>query len=123
MAKGSRHLGVSNFAYSLLGRLPMPTRRVSNNGSAHFVCPLRKAQRMANVMEEEPHIGHLIKEELHRQGRSITWLAEQLGCSRQNAYKIFNRKWIYTDLLLKICDILDYDFFKCFSEWRENKKQ
>ena len=69
-------------------------------------------------MEEEPHIGHLIKEELHRQGRSITWLAEQLGCSRQNAYKIFNRKWIYTDLLLKICDILDYDFFKCFSEWR-----
>lgn len=74
-------------------------------------------------MEEEPHIGHLIKEELHRQGRSITWLAEQLGCSRQNSYKIFNRKWIYTDLLLKICDILDYDFFKSFSEWREQREK
>jgi len=74
-------------------------------------------------MEEEPHIGHLIKEELHRQGRSITWLAEQLGCSRQNAYKLFRRKWIYTDLLLKICDILDYDFFKSFSEWREQREK
>ena len=73
------------------------------------------------AMIEEPHIGKLIKEELAQQGRSITWLAKQLGCSRQNAYKIFNRKWIYTDLLLKICDILDYDFFKCFSEWREQR--
>ena len=72
-------------------------------------------------MEEEPHIGKLIKAELARQGRSITWLAKQLGCTRQNAYKIFNRKWVYTDLLLKISDILDYDFFKCFSEWRERR--
>jgi lambda repressor-like predicted transcriptional regulator len=73
-------------------------------------------------MEEEPHIGKLIKAELARQGRSITWLAGQLGCSRQNAYKIFRRKWTYTDLLLKISDILDYDFFKCFSEWRDSRK-
>ena len=73
------------------------------------------------TMNEEPHIGKLIKEELARQGRSITWLAKQLGYSRQNAYKVFSRKWIYTDLLLKICDLLDYDFFKCFSEWRENR--
>lgn len=72
-------------------------------------------------MKEEPHIGNLIKAELARQGRSITWLANQMNCSRQNAYKIFRRKWIYTDLLLKICGILDYDFFKCFSEWYEQK--
>ena len=75
------------------------------------------------AMIEEPHIGKLIKAELAQQGRSITWLAKQLGCSRQNAYKIFNRKWIYTDLLLKICDILDYDFFKCFTEWREQREK
>jgi len=72
-------------------------------------------------MHEEPHIGKLIKAELARQGRTITWLAAQLGYSRQNAYKIFSRKWIYTDLLLKICDLLDYDFFRCFSEWRKNR--
>ncbi len=73
-------------------------------------------------MNEEPHIGKLIKAELTRQGRSITWLAVQLGYSRQNAYKIFSRKWIYTDLLLKISDLLDYDFFKCYSDYRNNRK-
>lgn len=73
-------------------------------------------------MHEEPHIGKLIKEELAaRQGRSITWLAAQLGYSRQYVYKLFRRKWIYTDLLLKISDLLDYDFFRCFSEWREQR--
>ena len=74
-------------------------------------------------MNEEPHIGKLIKEELARQGRSITWLARQLGYSRQNAYKIFSRKWIYTDLLLKISDLLDYDFFQCYSDYRNNRKK
>ena len=72
-------------------------------------------------MEEELHIGKIIKVELARQGRSITWLAEQLDYSRQNVYKVFSRKWIYTDLLLKICDILDYDFFNYVSEWRKQK--
>ncbi len=71
---------------------------------------------LAKSMTKEPHIGHLIKQELRNQGRTITWLAKQLECSRQNAYKILNRHWIYTDLLLKISNILDYDFFKCFSE-------
>ena len=73
-------------------------------------------------MANEPHIGHLIKEELHNQGRTITWLAKQLECSRQNAYKILNRNWIYTDLLLKISIILDHDFFKYFSEYKNTLK-
>ena len=61
------------------------------------------------------------KAELAQQGRSITWLATQLGYSRQYMYKLFRRKWIYTDLLLKISDLLDYDFFRCYSEWREQR--
>lgn len=72
---------------------------------------------------EEPHIGHIIKQVLQTQGRTITWLGKQLGCSRQNIYKILNRPWIYTDMLLKISDLLDYDFFNCFSEYRNSKKQ
>ena len=82
-----------------------------------------KAPKRQTTMDEEPHIGHLIKAELARRGLTITWLAGQLGCSRQNAYKIFSRKWIYTDLLLKICDLLDYDFFKCYSDWRNARKK
>ena len=101
----------------------MPSRRVSKNGSARFVCPQRKAPRKGKPMNEEPHIGKLIKAELARQGRSITWLAAQLGYSRQYVYKLFRRKWIYTDLLLKISDLLDYDFFRCYSDYRNVKKQ
>jgi len=85
--------------------------------------PTAQGSRKGKPMNEEPHIGKNIKAELAQQGRSITWLAKQLGCSRQNTYKLLNRKWIYTDLLLKICDILDYDFFKCFSEWREQRNK
>ncbi len=88
-----------------------------------FVCLPSDAPPTANAMQEEPHIGNLIKDELARQGRSITWLAKQLGFSRQNAYKIFNRPWIYTDLLLKISDLLDYDFFQCFTDWRKERKK
>ena len=101
----------------------MPSRQVSKYGSAHFVCPPRKAPRKGKPMNEEPHIGKLIKAELARQGRSITWLAAQLGYSRQYMYKLFRRKWIYTDLLLKISDLLDYDFFRCYSEYRNSIKQ
>ena len=76
-----------------------------------------------NAMAEELHIGNVIREVLKQQGRSITWLGKQLGCSRQNIYKILRRNWIYTDMLLKISELLDYDFFKCFSEFREQKKR
>lgn len=73
-------------------------------------------------MPENLHIGHLIKAELRKQGRSITWLASQLGCSRQNMYKLFERKWIYTDLLLQISDVMDHDFFKCYSEYWASRR-
>jgi len=61
---------------------------------------------------ESFHIGKAIKAELARQGRSITWLAHQIGYTRENLYKIMRREWIYTDVLFKICDALDHDFFK-----------
>ena len=86
-----------------------------------FCLPTAQGSCKGKSMNEEPHIGKLIKAELARQGRSITWLAAQLGYSRQYMYKLFRRKWIYTDLLLKISDLLDYDFFRCYSEWREER--
>ena len=66
------------------------------------------------------HIGKAIKAELVRQGRSITWLAQQIGCTRENLYKIMRRNWIYTDTLFKISDALDHDFFKACSDWRNS---
>ena len=65
------------------------------------------------------HIGNLIRTELERQGRSITWLAEEAHYSRENLYKIFRRPWINTDLLFKLCNVLNHDFFKdCSEVWK-----
>lgn len=67
------------------------------------------------------HIGQLIKAELARQGRSITWLAAQVNCTRENMYKLFQRPWINTDLLFQIGKALNYDFFKvCSDHFQEN---
>ena len=63
------------------------------------------------------HIGNLIKAELQRQGRTITWLAGEVHCTRENLYKIFRHPWINTDMLFKISEALQHDFFKDCSEW------
>lgn len=74
-------------------------------------------------MGQEPHIGHLIKEELKRQGRTVTWLAAELHYSRQHMYYILGQSFIYTDLLLKISEITNADFFVFYTEHLNRKKQ
>lgn len=87
------------------------------------------AFKSKSIMEREKryptegfHLGEIVKDELTRQGRSITWLAQQVGCSRENLYKVFRHKWIYTDLLFQISEALDYDFFKLCSDYYQAKK-
>ena len=58
------------------------------------------------------HIGEAIKKELERQGKTITWFAEQLPCHRTNVYRILEKSSIDTGILLKICQILSHDFFE-----------
>ncbi len=70
---------------------------------------------------KEIHIGQLIKKEVARQERSATWLARKLHCSRQNVYHLFNCQWINTEILSRLCDILNYNFFKVYSDNWENK--
>lgn len=71
-------------------------------------------------MEEEPHIGKLIKRHVNNKGIRIGWLAEQLGCHRNNVYKIFERPWIDTQTLMKISLIFEYDFFFELSKYYKN---
>lgn len=63
------------------------------------------------------HIGNRIKAELRRQGHTITWLAEEVHCTRENFYKIFRHPWINTDMLFKISHALNHDFFRDCSVW------
>lgn len=62
------------------------------------------------------HIGQLIKDELERQERSVSWFARKLYCDRSNIYKIFKRSTIDTELLMRISVVLNHDFFSDYIE-------
>nr|WP_233514835.1 XRE family transcriptional regulator [Bacteroides sp. OM08-17BH] len=61
------------------------------------------------------NIGKLIETELHRQERTASWFAKKLYCDRTNVYSIFKRQSLDTDLLIRICYILNHDFFQYYS--------
>lgn len=62
------------------------------------------------------HAGQLIERTLHDQGRTVTWFAEQLCCTRPNVYKIFQKENIDIHLLWRISCILEHDFFRDLSD-------
>lgn len=55
-------------------------------------------------------IGELIKDELEKQERTVTWFARKLSCDRSNVYRLFQKHSIETDLLIRISVILNRDF-------------
>lgn len=62
------------------------------------------------------NIGQVIKEELERQGRSVGWLAKQLGRSRSVVYRFVANNSMDTDVLANISRVLHRDFFKDLSD-------
>lgn len=60
------------------------------------------------------HIGKQIKAKLKEQGRTSVWLASQIPCTPNHLYKIYANPSINTDLLIRISNILDYNFFEDF---------
>ena len=62
------------------------------------------------------HIGQIIKQELEEQGRTVVWIAKKMSYTRSNAYKIFNRATIDTEVLLRISQLLGVDFFQYYTD-------
>jgi hypothetical protein len=60
---------------------------------------------------KEVHIGNRIKAVLKQQGRTTVWLAKQIPCTPNHLYKVYANASINTDLLKRISEILDYNFF------------
>lgn len=60
----------------------------------------------------EIHIGSLIKEKVEERGLSISAFARLLHYERTNIYKIFKRRSIDVDLLIRISHVLEYDFLR-----------
>lgn len=60
-------------------------------------------------------IGQLIQSKLSENGKTVVWLSAQIPCSRQNLYKVFKKDCIDTEMLMRISQILEYDFFQVYS--------
>lgn len=58
------------------------------------------------------HIGSIIRSKLEESPLSIAEFAERISRTRPTVYDIFNRKSIDTDLLVRISEVLDYDFLR-----------
>ena len=61
-------------------------------------------------------IGKIIETELKRQGKTVSWLARELGTNRMACYRIFGKKSIDTEVLRSASIILKHDFFKIYSD-------
>ena len=62
------------------------------------------------------HIGELIKQELEKQERSISWLARKLSCDRAKVYRLLQKNSIDTYDLARISILLSHDFFADLSD-------
>ena len=67
------------------------------------------------------HIGNLIRERLKEDGKSVVWLARELGCHRTNIYNLFDKYSIDTQLLERISIIMRYNFFDLYKQEAEEK--
>ena len=67
-------------------------------------------------------IGSAIQEKLKESKLSVVWFAEQIGCSRTNVYKMFGKQSINTDDLMRISEVLCFDFCKLYSNKLNVKK-
>ena len=67
------------------------------------------------------HIGNILRERLKAEGKSVVWLARELGCHRTNVYNLFDKYSLDNMLLERLSIILDYDFFELYSEETKEK--
>lgn len=68
----------------------------------------------------EQKIGEKIKEIFEDRKIKLKDFAEGIGVARQNIYRIFEKDSIDTELLLKIGEVLEHNFFQYFGEHGHN---
>lgn len=61
------------------------------------------------------HIGHIIQARLKTDQRSVSWLAREIHCTRNNVYKILNKPSLDGDLILKISLAMNFNFFRYYT--------
>jgi transcriptional regulator with XRE-family HTH domain len=65
---------------------------------------------------EDLHIGTEIRKRAKKKGMRTETMAKLLNVSTPNVYKIFERKSMDTDLLARVCEVLDFNFFTFYAK-------
>ena len=52
---------------------------------------------------------------LRKDQRSVGWLAREIHCTRNNVYKIFNKPSLDSDLILRISNAMNFNFFQYYT--------
>lgn len=68
----------------------------------------------------EIHIGKLIKQQVEISPLTKSDFARKINKFPQNINEVFSKKSIDTDLLYKISDVLNHDFFKYYRDEANN---
>lgn len=84
---------------------------------------MQKSSGTKKENDQQFVIGQHIKAVLAEEGRTVTWLAQQMGYSREYMYKVFSRTWISTDLLVAISEVMGHDFFRDYSRTLRFKRK
>jgi len=66
-------------------------------------------------LQSNIHIGHLIQAQLKADKRSVGWLSREIGCTRNHVYKLFNKPSLDGDLILRISNAMNFNFFQYYS--------
>lgn len=70
-----------------------------------------KAERLKLAINDL-QIGKRIQTELKQQGRTVTWLAKQLGMERTGLYYTFRQNSVDLELLLRISAFIGHNFLQ-----------
>jgi DNA-binding Xre family transcriptional regulator len=69
---------------------------------------------------KEIHIGHAIENRIKELNMSKGDFAKEAGIAQQHVYRVFERDTIEVKKLIRICKVLDFNFFALFCEFKNN---
>ena len=98
-------------------------RGISDKYCSHAFYIFRSSKGTLDGKSAKMHIGKHIQEKLKEKRYSVTWFAAQICCTRTHVYKIFQKSSIDTELLERICIILEYNFFEDISQSLHSKQK
>ena len=96
----------------------MATKQTINPNN-YVLLSLKYIMAILFMKFQQVHIGSLIKNEVKYHGMTFTEFAKRIGIQKQNVErKIFKKQGLDTDLLIQISEVLNFDFFKYFQNYK-----